>query len=63
MLVTESFDVLGIPFNFQFEESLGRNESKWEVPLSFYFHSRIDKNYPGLFLMIKVRALCNFVVK
>lgn len=58
MLITGRFDILGVAFNYQYEECLGRNEAKWEVPVSLYFHSRIDKNYEDLYLLIRIKAVC-----
>jgi hypothetical protein len=56
LLFAEGFAVLGAPFHYQFESSFGR-DSKWDVPVALYLHSRIDKNYDGLYLLVKYSVI------
>jgi len=49
--------MIALPFFYQYYEAIGRGESKWDLPVSFYFHSKIDKNYEGLYISLKIKAV------
>lgn len=33
-------------------------DNSWEIPIPLYYHSKIDKNQEGIFLLIKLTAIC-----